>query len=411
MIMLGLKMTGDIPFRTVYLHGLIKVNGEKMSKVKGNVLNPLDLIDEYGTDALRLTLVSGTTPGNDTQIAKDRLTDNRNFVNKLWNAGRFVKTNVERWPTRDLRAPLVAAPGVTSEADRWIVSRANEVTAHATRLLEDFQLGEAVRTIRDFLWGDFCDWYLEIAKVELRNAESADERQAIQTNLAWVFEHTLRLLHPMAPFVTEELWQTLVRGDERGGNGASQNAPRSGGAGSEPLPPSIMLAPWPAAADERAAQAESRIAEVIEIVSGVRNVRAEYRVDPGRWVPATIVSADAATYRRLAPVIGELPATRLRPIEVVSRLDQPIEHAVTIVAGGATVYVPLAGMVDVAQERARLERERAELETEIERSKGLLARPGFVEKARPDVVAREREKLAGLEDRLGKLEEHLRTLE
>ena len=392
MIMMGLEMTGDVPFRDVYLHGLIRVGREKMSKSKGNVLNPLELIDEFGTDALRVSLVSGTTPGNDTQITNEKLESNRNFVNKLWNAGRFVIANVGTWPERDISEPLRVAPGANSEADRWIVSRADEVTAHVTRLLEEFQLGEAVRTAHDFLWNEFCDWYVEIAKIELREAQTDAERDGIRANLAWVFEHTLRLLHPMMPFVTEEIWQALV-----GGQGSGV--------------PSIVVAPWPAASGASDVEAQKRMDAVVELVRGVRNVRAEYRVDPGRWARATIVAGtDADFYRRAAALIGELPGSRLRPVEVVERLDRPMEGAAAIVAGGATLYIPFAGMVDVNQERARLDRERASTQAEIERAETLLSRPGFAEKARPDVVDRERAKLAGLRDRLAKLDEQLRAL-
>ncbi len=398
MIMLGLEMTDQVPFRTVYLHGLIRVGREKMSKVKGNVLNPLELIDTYGTDALRISLVSGTTPGLDTEVNPGKLEENRNFVNKLWNAGRFVASTMDpddfHPPTRDLAAPLTAAPGANSDADRWIVSRANEVTEHATRLLEDFQLGEAVRTIRDFLWGEFCDWYVEIAKIEIRNAVTQDQRDAVRTNLLWVFEHTLRLLHPMMPFVTEELWQQLARRRMAGGT----------------LPPSIMVAPWPSGAGPRDREAEARMESVFELVRGARNARAEYRVDAGRWVPAIIVSADADFYRRVAPLIGELPATRLRPVEVADTSAAPPQQAVTIVADGATLYLPLAGLMDVATERARLEKERGDVLGEIERAQALLARPGFVEKAPEQVVNREREKIAGLRERLAKLEERLSSL-
>jgi valyl-tRNA synthetase len=396
MIMMGLEMTGEVPFETVYLHGLIRVGREKMSKVKGNVLNPLELIEDFGTDALRISLVSGTTPGNDTQISNERLESNRNFVNKLWNAGRFVMSNVERWPFRDPMAPLATAPGAEGTADRWIVSRANAVTAETTRLLRDFQLGEAARTVHDFLWAEFCDWYVEIAKIELREAPDEATRDGIRTNLAWVFEHTLRLLHPMMPFVTEELWQTLL-------STADVNGVRPS--------PSIVIAPWPAETSARDATAEAQMDAVFEIVRGVRNLRAEYRVDPGRWVPATIVAGDDVdVMRSVAAIIGDLPGCRLRPVEVVSRLDAPIEHAVTIVAGGVTVYIPLAGLMDVAQELARLQREQAEVTAEIDRAEGLLARPGFVEKARPDVVVRERDKVASLRERLAKLDEHIHSL-
>jgi valyl-tRNA synthetase len=409
MIMLGLEMTGDVPFRVVYLHGLIRVGREKMSKVRGNVLNPLELIETYGTDALRISLVSGTTPGLDTEVNATKLEENRNFVNKLWNAGRFVLTTMEpddfHPPSRDLALPLNAAPGATSEADRWIVSRANEVTTHATRLLEEFQLGEAVRTIRDFLWGDFCDWYVEIAKIELRQAITQEQRNAIRTNLLWVFEHTLRLLHPMMPFVTEELWQLVAR---RRMAGPAQTD--SGSSLDSHLPPSIMIAPWPVGSDARDPEAEARMESVFELVRGARNARAEYRVDAGRWVPAMIMSTDTEFYQRFAPLVGELPSTRLRPVDVVDQHAEPPGQAVTVVGGGATLFLPLAGLMDVTTERARLQKERAEVLGEIERAQALLARAGFVEKAPPAVVQRERDKINALQERLAKLDERLAEL-
>src|ERR687886_2484110 len=217
MIMLGLEAMGEVPFRDVYLHGLIRVGREKMSKVKGNVLNPLDLIERYGTDALRLALVVGTTPGNDTQLNDRKLEDSRNFVNKLWNSARYVLMNVppaERPAGEEVLVPPVGA----SLADRWIVSRANAVAADVTRLLGEYQLGEAARTVQDFLWSEYCDWYLEIAKIQLRGEDPAAQ-QATRYTLGHVLEQTLRLLHPFAPFVTEELWQTLVGGQGPGARG------------------------------------------------------------------------------------------------------------------------------------------------------------------------------------------------
>jgi valyl-tRNA synthetase len=200
----------------------------------------------------------------------------------------------------------------------------------------------------------------------------------------------------MMPFVTEELWQTLL-------STADVNGVRPS--------PSIVIAPWPAETSARDATAEAQMDAVFEIVRGVRNLRAEYRVDPGRWVPATIVAGDDVdVMRSVAAIIGDLPGCRLRPVEAVSRLDAPIEHAVTIVAGGVTVYIPLAGLMDVAQELARLQREQTEVTAEIDRAEGLLARPGFVEKARPDVVVRERDKVASLRERLAKLDEHIHSL-
>ncbi|MSQ24203.1 MAG: valine--tRNA ligase [Chloroflexi bacterium] len=407
MIMMGLEMTGDVPFRDVYLHGLIRVDGQKMSKTKGNVINPLEIMEEFGTDALRLSMITGTTPGNDTQMSQERLEANRNFVNKLWNAGRFVLANLDGWPERDLGGPLTVAPGAESEADRWIVSRANEATAHVTRQFQEFQFGEAARTIHDFLWGEFCDWYVEIAKIEMRDAPTDDQRRAIGTNLAWVFEHTLRLLHPFAPFVTEEIWQRLVRGL---GRDRSENVPlplpMSGSS-----PPSIVISPWPNADGDRDVEAEARLDSVMEIVRAIRNVRSEYRVDSGRWVPATIVADGAADFfQRAARIIGELPGSRLRPISVVDRAEGSGENEVQIVAGGVTIHIPLAGLVDVAQERTRIERERGQAVAEVERAESLLSRPGFVEKARPDVVTKEREKLEGLRERLAKLDDRLAAL-
>ncbi len=408
MIMLGLEAMGEVPFRDVYLHGLIRVGREKMSKVKGNVLNPLDLIETYGTDALRLALVVGTTPGNDTQLNESKLTDSRNFVNKLWNSARYVLLNVppaDR-PARPPEAvhggpaavrgqpPLMPPPGA-SPADRWIISRANFVAAEVTRLLGEYQLGEAARVVRDFLWGEYCDWYLEIAKIQLRGEDPA-RLQATRQTLGRVLEQTLRLLHPFAPFVTEELWQRLCAPAE----GA---APAAGGPA-----PSIMVAAWPMAGP-RDPEAEALLEDLMALVRGVRNLRAERKVDPARFVPATLVGGARTPFlREHAPIVSGL--ARLAPVEVVETLAERPKAALPLVAGGFEAYLPAAELFDVAAERQRLAAEVASVERAIAHSAGLLARPGFAEKAPGHVVAAEREKLAANQDRLARLRAQLEAL-
>jgi valyl-tRNA synthetase len=401
MIMLGIEAMGDVPFRDVYLHGLIRVGREKMSKVKGNVLNPLELIDQYGTDALRLSLVVGTTPGNDTQINKEKLEANRNFVNKLWNSARYVLLNVppEERPTA---AAVVEAPVGASLADRWIVSRANSVVAEVTRLFQDYQLGEAARTVQDFLWSEYCDWYLEIAKIQLRGEDSTALR-ATRYTLGAVLEQTLRLLHPFAPFVTEELWQLLTArapgGEQHGAVGAS---------GAAPGPPSIMVSAWPSAGP-RDPGAESSIGDLVELIRGVRNLKAERGVEPGRFLRATVVGgARTALLRDQVSIIGGL--ARLQPLEVVESLAERPKEALPLVAGGFEAYIPAADLFDVAKERARLGNEIAKTERLIAHSEGLLGRSGFVDNAKAEVVAAERTKLAANRDQLGRLQAQLAAL-
>ncbi len=400
MIMLGLEAMGDVPFRDVYLHGLIRVGREKMSKVKGNVLNPLELVDQYGTDALRLSLVVGTTPGNDTQINKEKLEANRNFVNKLWNSERYVLLNVP--PTeRPSGTATLGAPEGAALADRWIVSRANAVAGEATRLLREFQLGEAARTIQDFLWGEYCDWYLEIAKIQLRNEDPATAR-ATHYTLGAVLEQTLRLLHPFAPFVTEELWQALVNREEPSGNGNTASAPRGA------LAPSIMVAPWPTPGPRDAA-AEASVEDLVALIRGVRNLRAERGVDPGRFLRATLVGgARTALLREQAPIVAGL--ARLDPLEIVESLPEPPRQALPLVAGGFEAYLPVAELFDVGKERERLLAEIADAEKLIAHSQGLLDRPGFVEKAPAKVVAAERDKLAANREKRERLRAQLDAL-
>jgi len=259
--------------------------------------------------------------------------------------------------------------------------------AEAVRLGQT-NFGEAGRLIHDFIWDELADWYLEAYKI------LAPSGHADGALLAQVYDKVLRLLHPFAPFVTEELWQRLVQG-----------------AASDEPTPSIVIAPWPTASEARDTEAETRMEALMELVRGVRNARAEYKVDPGRWVPATLIAGgDADFFRRMATVIGELPGVRLRPITIVEADDGSGEEAVSVVAGGVTLHMPLSGLVDAAQERARMTRERDQTSGEIERAESLLSRPGFVEKARPDVVAKEREKLEALRDRLAKLDERLAAL-
>jgi valyl-tRNA synthetase len=417
MMMQCMAMTGEVPFRDVYLHGLVRIGGEKMSKSKGNVINPLDMIERYGADALRFALVTGTTPGNDSQMSITKIEASRNFANKLWNAARFVVSNLSEggWEAGDLsgQLPLPVGPHAT-DADRWIVSRLNGVANDTQRLLEAYQLGEAARTLHDFIWSEYCDWYIEIAKVQLREAAvggppsgdggqdpdagpvAPDPNASAQTTrqtLALVLERSLRLLHPFAPFVTEEVWQSLM--------GRPAENPRQG------VPASIMISPWPPAG-ERDLETEGRMERVMEIVRGIRNARAENGVDPAKFVPAVLLAHEwTELMRAQAPILSAL--ARVRPLEIREGGDRP-KHALTLIAAGVEVYLPLEGLFDVKQEIARLAEEIAAAENDVRRGEELLARPGFLEKAPASVVAKERQKVESHRERLTRLMERLEML-
>ena len=387
MITLGLEMTGKVPFRTVYLHGLIRDEyGQKMSKSKGNVIDPLELMDEYGTDALRFSLLTGSTPGNDMRLSLTRLEANRNFANKIWNAARFVVSN--------LGSGRGAQPAEAPEtlADRWIQSRAQRLTADVTRLIDDFQFGEAGRQIYDFLWGEYADWYIEITKARLYGDDPAAAATARQV-LVTVLEQVLRLLHPFMPFVTETIWQNL-----KTAWGASEWGE------------ALMIAPWPApaAADE---QAEAQMQAIIEVVRAIRNARAEYDVEPGRRIAALIAAGDLAPVfeaeRSILVSLARLDESRL---VIAPQLPEKPTKALALVVAGVEAYLPLAGMVDLEKEQERLRKELASVEADVARASGLLGNERFVSKAPAQVVEKEREKLAAAEERRKALVARLEVL-
>jgi len=383
MIMMGLENTGDIPFHTVYLHGLIRDEaGEKMSKVKGNVMNPLEAIEQYGTDALRFALSTGTSPGNDIRLSSHRLEAARNFANKLWNAARFVIGNLE---TKVSFAQI--EPDSLPLEGRWILSRLSHLVNAVNKLMEDFQFGEAERQIHDFLWGEFCDWHIEMAKLRL------DEKPSPMPVVACVLETSLRLLHPFMPFITEEIWQSLrVRLDETTAE-------------------SIMIAPYPTA-DGRAAdaEAEKQMELVIDIVRAIRNERAEFRVEPSRFIEALVVAHDAeSAIQSQARAIETL--ARVRPLTFIGGSDPRPDRAKTLVLGGAEVILPMAGMVDIDAERQRLKRETEANEADIARLDTRLKDDRFLSKAPSHVVDRERERLQEYLSKAERLRQRLAELE
>jgi valyl-tRNA synthetase len=388
MIMMGLENTGQVPFRHVYLHGLVRdEQGDKMSKIRGNVLNPLELIDRYGCDALRFALSTGTTPGNDTRLSDQKLEAGRNFANKLWNAGRLVLSSLGTKPpstgTRDIA--LEDASSELSE-DRWLRSRLAHTVAEVDRLMSEFQLGEAERTVHDFFWGEFCDWYLEMAKLRLRQGDSSPFPAMVEA-----LDTSLRLLHPFMPFVTEELWQHL--------------RPYLTGP-----PDSIMIAPYPTAHPQAIDPgAEAEMGLMMEVVRAIRQVRTELRLGADRWVEAEVhAGGNAASLSAHREAMESF--SRARPLTV---LDTPLRerpaHGVVLVLSGVEVVLPLEG-VDLAAERKRLEDEMAEAGREISRLEGLLGRASFRSKAPIQVVEREQLRLSSQQERLERLTRTLSLL-
>ena len=373
MVMLSLyNMRGEVPFETVYLHGLVRAeDGTKMSKSRGNVVDPLAVIDRYGTDALRYTVVSGSSPGNDQRLSDQRLEAGRNLANKLWNASRFVLSMVEDSDDLTPPGPDAALP----LEDRWILSRHARLVATVEELLEKFELAEALRRLRDFFWEEFADWYIEFSKVRVRDGD----RSSLPV-LVGVLDSLLRLFHPFMPFVTEEIWGRLLR-----------VRPDDDGA------PLLIVARYPEAAprarwlDE---EAEREFQAVQDFVRAIRNVRSEKRVEAGRWVEAYVVGAEAyAAAQRLKPAIEQL--ARARPLHVVEAPDDaPSDGVVATVLPVGRVVVPLGGLVDLDAERLRLGSQIERLSREIDRLETKLANEQFRTRAPAAVVAKEEERLA-----------------
>ena len=386
MIMMGLKFTGQVPFHTVYLHGLVRdEQGRKMSKSLGNALDPLDLIAEYGTDALRFTLLTAGTPGNDLKLSVSRVEANRNFANKIWNAARFVVMKLEddtlAIDRSDPNSPTYALPPAAelSLPDRWILSRYASVRDDVTRLIESWQLGEAGRQLYEFLWNEYCDWYIEAAKVRLGEGSPA-EAHATRQVLAYVLERSLRLLHPFMPFVTEAIWRNL---------------PGMGEAGAA----SIMVTRWPEALASTAAAAEADFGRVQEVVRGIRNVRSEYDVPAARRIAAQVSAGEfAPLMQESLPVMTALARLDPAQVNIAAALPAP-DKVATLAVAGVTVYLPLAGLVDLDAERKRMQGELDNIDKQIQRIATTLANPGFTGKAPANVIEREQLKLAELREK------------
>jgi valyl-tRNA synthetase len=383
--MMGLEDTGDIPFSTVYLHGLLRdEKGEKMSKVRGNVVDPLDTIAKYGTDALRFALTNDISPGNDIKLTPSRLEAGRNFANKLWNATRFVVRSLE--PGADVE---FEQDKVTLE-DRWILSRLSHTISTVTRLMQNFQFGEAQRQLHDFLWGEFCDWYIEFAKIRL----GAKDTSPLPV-LVHVLETSLRLLHPFMPFVTEELWQNLKKRLPAGWQEHD----------------SIMIAACPKA-DKKAVdpEAERVMASIIEIIHAVRNARAEHKVASQKWIEAQVCAGElTSAITPYSPVIQTL--ARARPVSFFERRGEaPDENVLALVLKSSEVIIPMESMVDLKAERKRLGQEIEQTGAEVARLEARLKDKAFLTKAPPAVVNKERDKLAERKDKLGRLKQSLDRL-
>jgi len=380
MMQMGLQFQGDVPFREVAIHGLVRdADGRKMSKSFGNVVDPLELAERYGADALRFAFVRAASPGHDVPLAEEWVEGARHFVNKLWNAARFVALNLDGQPLAELeRAGVTAGNGALPLPDRWILSRLAQVAAAVDEGFERYDFAEGVQNLQSFTWHEFCDWYLELAKLPLSAGEA--ERERVQRVLATVLGAVLRLLHPVIPFVTEELWDRL------GGDGL------------------LVTQHWPdPAAHATDAEADAGMGAVIEIVSAIRRFRSEHRLAPSTRLGAFVVPADSAQAGALEALHSQLCALAgLGKLEFVeAREPRPGEQR--LVAAGATIALPLEGVVDIAAAAADLDRQIGRLRSELEKVERKLHDEAFLTRAPSEVVeeyrsreGRTREALAAL---------------
>ena len=374
MVFSGYEQTGMSPFHHVLIHGLVRDSlGRKMSKSLGNGIDPLEVIEKYGADALRLTLVTGNAPGNDMRFYWEQVEASRNFANKIWNASRFIMMNLPEEEIREVSLDELFP------ADKWILSRINTVTKEVTENMDRYELGIAVQKIHDFLWDEFCDWYIEIAKFRLMKGDDTEQGRLWKETALWtlktVLSQAMKLLHPYMPFISEEIYCTLLPEEE-----------------------TIMTSDWPVYLEERHfPEEEKMIASFQELVRGIRNIRMEMNVPAKTKTDVYLIGKDAESvrmFRRLFDTLGDTSRMLFaKGIEILEKLEDDAGESVSVVLSGGTAYIPLDELVDREKEIARLKDESKRLDKEISRSEGMLGNPNFVSKAPASKVEEEKAKL------------------
>jgi valyl-tRNA synthetase len=383
MMMAGLHFMKEVPFDTVYIHALVRdEKGAKMSKSKGNVIDPLDLMTEYGADALRFTLAAMAAQGRDIKLSTARVAGYRSFATKLWNAARFAEMN------GCARVDGFDPAGAATTLGRWIVAETGRTTAEVTAALEAFRFNEAAAAVYRFTWNTFCDWYVELAKPTLLGADGADKDE-IRAVTAWALDQILKILHPFMPFVTEELWE------------------RIGEVGPTRAEPMLAHARWPTLTGEGNAAADE-INWLIDLISAIRSVRVETNVPGGAMVPLVVVGADAETRRRFAANDAEIK--RLARIDAITLADTAPPKSAQIVIGATVACLPLVGIIDLDAERLRLQKELGKIDADIARVDAKLSKPDFIARAPEEVVEGEREKREEAVQRRAKVVEALERL-
>jgi len=403
MVMLGTELTGKVPFDVVYMHGLVRdAQGKKMSKTTGNVVDPLDIIGEYGTDALRYTLVTGVTPGLDVPLDPKRIESNRNFANKLWNSARFILSNLKDL-TEEERADLAVTGPMSQEEmsklampERYIVSQCHQLVADVTQQLDEYTMGQAGDQIQTFLWDQFADWYLETSKVRIFAAQKSDDPEVRKAAaearrvLLYVLDTNLRLLHPFMPYVTEAIWQRL---------------PHEG--------KSLVIAAWPQQdaaplyVDEEAVR---QFTALQELVRTIRNARNEYKVEPARKIQALVAAEGALgdALKQESPALAaffkadpeQLQIRSLEETRAAMAQDDGLQPVHLVVQDGLEAFLPMSGLVDMDKELARLSKQQTTLEKDVEALDARMSAPGYKDKAPPAVVAKAEAELTDKREQL-----------
>jgi len=368
MILMTTYVLGEVPFEKVYLHGLVRdEQGRKMSKSLGNVINPLDMIAKFGTDATRLSLLMGNTPGNDMKLSEEKIAGFRNFTNKLWNISRFMLLNIEN-PKMD-----IIEPETKTLADKWILNKLHAVISGTTKNIEKFSFSLAGENLRDFTWGDLADWYLEIAKIEGDKPEI----------LNYIFNTILKLWHPFMPFVTEAVWESVYGNDNL-----------------------LMIQKWPA--ESVRANAAGEFEKIQQIITGIRTLRADNKIEPAKKMNAVISAGDKAEFlKNSSAIISGL--ARLKNLEIKEKIVKP-KNSIGFVISGVDVFIDLEGVVDFDKEKSRLQKESAEMEKYINGLKNKLSNKDFVRNAPKEIIEKERQKLADANEKLEKLENQLKLV-